>query len=150
MSLSQMAGGTDDETTPMIDAVMDDIVTATRDGVFQEQRNESSSDTVGNNMFGRPRFEKGEEQAGEDDDGRGRARYRDVQTERPWVNHERSQSFGRGAAGEPGTSGLKDRHSSQMPPHRYLFHCYVYQYNLIQMGSIIIEMVSLPRLFFTL
>lgn len=27
------------------------------------------------------------------------------------------------------------------PPHRYLFNCYVYQYHLMRMGSIIIETV---------
>lgn len=28
-----------------------------------------------------------------------------------------------------------------MPPHRYLFNCYVYHYNLIQIAGIVIEMV---------
>ncbi|KAF8149165.1 hypothetical protein B0H34DRAFT_735166 [Crassisporium funariophilum] len=30
----------------------------------------------------------------------------------------------------------------KMPPHRYLFHCYVYQYHLIQICSIVIEMLD--------
>ncbi|KAF8186290.1 hypothetical protein BJ912DRAFT_852397 [Pholiota molesta] len=29
-----------------------------------------------------------------------------------------------------------------MPPHRYLFNCYVYQYNLIQIAGIVIEMLD--------
>jgi len=29
----------------------------------------------------------------------------------------------------------------EIPPHRYLFNCYVYQYHLIQFASIVREMV---------
>ncbi|KAF8956639.1 hypothetical protein BDZ97DRAFT_1763642 [Flammula alnicola] len=29
-----------------------------------------------------------------------------------------------------------------MPPHRYLFNCYVYQYHLIQIASIVVEMLD--------
>ncbi|KZT00914.1 uncharacterized protein LAESUDRAFT_523085 [Laetiporus sulphureus 93-53] len=32
--------------------------------------------------------------------------------------------------------------STEPPPHRYLFHCYVYQYHLIRFASIIIEILD--------
>jgi len=35
----------------------------------------------------------------------------------------------------------KEKHEHVMPPHRYLFNCYVYQYNLMQIASIVLEMV---------
>ncbi|KAF9483730.1 hypothetical protein BDN70DRAFT_956980 [Pholiota conissans] len=36
----------------------------------------------------------------------------------------------------------QDRRDYVMPPHRYLFNCYVYQYNLIQIASIVVEMLD--------
>jgi hypothetical protein len=36
-----------------------------------------------------------------------------------------------------------------MPPHRYLFNCYVYQYNLIQIAGIVIEMVRVSAVLFS-
>lgn len=47
----------------------------------------------------------------------------------------------------PGSASIKheerygERDELVMPPHRYLFYCYVYHYNLIQIASIVIEMV---------
>ncbi|TFY51396.1 hypothetical protein EVJ58_g10592, partial [Rhodofomes roseus] len=32
--------------------------------------------------------------------------------------------------------------TAEPPPHRYLFHCYVYQYHLIQFASVVIEMID--------
>ncbi|KAF5318091.1 hypothetical protein D9619_012029 [Psilocybe cf. subviscida] len=133
------SNGADDvgETTPMIDTVMDDIATAHHDGVSPERRrasqNESPTDTV-ENMFGlqSPDLEDGE-QDGDNDAG----------AEKRQANHKRTHSYGYGVAvGESSTPGLRDHRSPQMPPHRYLFNCYVYQYNLIQIGSIIIEMLD--------
>lgn len=34
-----------------------------------------------------------------------------------------------------------DDRKQEMPSHRYLFSCYVYQYHLTQMGAIILELV---------
>lgn len=34
-----------------------------------------------------------------------------------------------------------ERDEYVMPPHRYLFHCYVYQYSLIQVAAIVVDMV---------
>ena len=31
---------------------------------------------------------------------------------------------------------------AEVPPHRHLFHCYVYQYHLMQFAQVLIEMVS--------
>lgn len=42
-----------------------------------------------------------------------------------------------------GEEDAKERHreSPQAPAHRYLFNCFVFQYNLLQISSIILEMV---------
>ncbi|KAH9906104.1 uncharacterized protein B0H18DRAFT_898949 [Fomitopsis serialis] len=39
--------------------------------------------------------------------------------------------------GSPGVDA-----TSEPPPHRYLFHCYVYQYHLIQFTTVVIEMID--------
>ncbi|KAF9035517.1 hypothetical protein BJ165DRAFT_1533514 [Panaeolus papilionaceus] len=36
----------------------------------------------------------------------------------------------------------REERKRKMPPHRYLFHCYVYQYHLIQIAVILIEMLD--------
>jgi hypothetical protein len=33
-----------------------------------------------------------------------------------------------------------------MPPHQYLFHCYVYQFHLVQFSGVVVQMVSVHRL----
>ncbi|KAF5312520.1 hypothetical protein D9619_003562 [Psilocybe cf. subviscida] len=116
------------ETTPNKDVVylMDDIVAATHDGIFPETRMRESSPCSVANHFANPNLENAGKDGADDykhSEGSG--------------THERTNSPG---AQEPSTPGLKD--SPEMPPHRYLFHCYVYQYNLIQMGRIVIQMLD--------
>ncbi|KAL1742869.1 hypothetical protein HDZ31DRAFT_42289 [Schizophyllum fasciatum] len=38
--------------------------------------------------------------------------------------------------------GQDDAHSPDMPAHRHLFHCYVYQYHLMQVAGILLEMLD--------
>jgi hypothetical protein len=127
------------DAMPVIDAVLDNIVTASRNGVSQERRRRAT-ESSGDDLFPKPNLEYGRQD--DDNDAGGRLGYReddDARAEKSRANHGRTRSYDDGAAaGESSTP--------EMPPHRYLFNCYVYQYNLIQMGSIIIEMVSASRL----
>lgn len=36
-----------------------------------------------------------------------------------------------------------EEHEKKVPPHRYLFHCYIYQYHLMHMAEDVIEMVCI-------
>ncbi|KAL1753824.1 hypothetical protein FB107DRAFT_264038 [Schizophyllum commune] len=38
--------------------------------------------------------------------------------------------------------GQEDAHAPDMPAHRHLFHCYVYQYHLMQVAGILVEMLD--------
>lgn len=111
--------------------VMDEAFAATHDGISQEawinSEKDSSPETV-TDFFVKPASENHEQYGASGDRYGG-------ECERAYNHSTR----------EPTMLGLKD--SLEMPPHRYLFHCYVYQYHLIQMGRIIIQMVCL--LFFS-
>ena len=39
-----------------------------------------------------------------------------------------------------------ESHHKEIPPHKHLFHCYVYQYHLIQVASVLVESVSAQSL----
>ncbi|KAJ3517352.1 hypothetical protein NLJ89_g569 [Agrocybe chaxingu] len=49
-------------------------------------------------------------------------------------------SYGKRESGYDHDQGYHEERT--IPPHRHLFHCYVYQYNLIQISSIAIEMLN--------
>ncbi|KAH9905564.1 uncharacterized protein B0H18DRAFT_1132072, partial [Fomitopsis serialis] len=46
-------------------------------------------------------------------------------------------AFDPARVGSPGADA-----TAEPPPHRYLFHCYVYQYHLIQFATVAIEMID--------
>ncbi|KAF4612524.1 hypothetical protein D9613_012759 [Agrocybe pediades] len=65
----------------------------------------------------------------------------EYETRRVHGNYERERrehgGLGAGAGAGAGGGG-----GTGMPPHRYLFNCYVYQYNLMQIASIVLEMLD--------
>ena len=37
--------------------------------------------------------------------------------------------------------GKVEENEKKVPPHRYLFHCYIYQYHLMHLAGDVVEMV---------